>query len=53
MASLASLERSKKDPAQEVELLRDELRRNEHHYYDAARPEISDAENDAKMRRLM
>ena len=39
--------------AREVERLRDELRRHEHLYYVADKPEISDAEYDALMRRLM
>jgi DNA ligase (NAD+) len=41
------------DAAREVERLRDELRRHEYLYYVADRPEISDAEYDALMRRLM
>ena len=41
-----------KDPAREVEKLRDELRRHEHLYYVLDAPEISDAEYDALMRRL-
>jgi DNA ligase (NAD+) len=41
------------DPACEVQRLRDELRRHEHLYYVADSPEISDAEYDALMRRLM
>jgi DNA ligase (NAD+) len=41
-----------KDPAREVEQLRDELRRHEHLYYVLDRPEITDAEYDALMRRL-
>ena len=39
--------------AREVERLRAELRRHEHLYYVADSPEISDAEYDALMRRLM
>ncbi len=38
--------------AQEVEQLRDELRRHEHLYYVLDQPEITDAEYDALMRRL-
>jgi DNA ligase (NAD+) len=41
-----------KDPAVEMEKLREELRRHEHLYYVLDRPEISDAEYDALMRRL-
>ncbi len=41
-----------KDPAREVEQLRDELRRHEHLYYVLDQPAISDAEYDALMRRL-
>ena len=41
-----------KDPAREVEKLRQELRRHEHLYYVLDQPEISDAEYDALMRRL-
>jgi DNA ligase (NAD+) len=41
-----------KDPAREVEKLRDELRRHEHLYYVLDAPEISDAEYDALMHRL-
>ena len=41
------------DAAREVERLREELRRHEHLYYVADRPEISDAEYDGLMRRLM
>ncbi len=41
-----------KDPAGEVERLRQELRRHEHLYYVLDQPEISDAEYDALMRRL-
>ncbi len=41
-----------KDPAREVEKLRDELRRHEHLYYVLDAPEITDAEYDALMRRL-
>jgi DNA ligase (NAD+) len=41
-----------KDPAREIEHLRDELRRHEHLYYVLDKPEISDAEYDALMRRL-
>jgi DNA ligase (NAD+) len=41
-----------KDPAREIEKLREELRRHEHLYYVLDQPEISDAEYDALMRRL-
>ncbi len=41
-----------KDPAGEVERLRDDLRRHEHLYYVLDQPAISDAEYDVLMRRL-
>src|SRR5215472_2230016 len=41
-----------KDPAREVEHLREELRRHEHLYYVLDSPEISDAQYDALMRHL-
>jgi DNA ligase (NAD+) len=41
-----------KDPAEEIEQLREELRRHEHLYYVEDQPEITDAEYDALMRRL-
>src|SRR5439155_21235289 len=41
-----------KDPAEEIEALREELRRHEHLYHVLDRPEITDAEYDALMRRL-
>src|SRR5580658_9450539 len=41
-----------KNPAREIERLREELRRHEHLYYVLDRPEITDAEYDALMRRL-
>jgi DNA ligase (NAD+) len=41
-----------KDPAVEVEKLREELRHHEYLYYVLDQPEISDAEYDALMRRL-
>src|SRR5688572_15333311 len=41
-----------KDPAFEIEQLRDELRRHEYLYYVLDAPEIADAEYDALMRRL-
>ncbi len=41
-----------KDPAREVEDLRDELRRHEHLYYVLDQPAVSDAAYDALMRRL-
>ena len=42
----------KKDPAAEIEALRDQLRHHEYQYYVLDQPEISDAEYDALMRRL-
>src|ERR1035441_8545971 len=41
-----------KDPASEIEKLRDELRRHERLYYVLDQPEITDAEYDALMRQL-
>ena len=41
-----------KDPAAEIETLREDLRRHEHAYYVLDNPEISDAEYDVAMRRL-
>jgi DNA ligase (NAD+) len=41
-----------KDPAGEVEKLREELRHHEYQYYVLDNPEISDAEYDALMRKL-
>src|SRR5579883_267378 len=41
-----------KDPASEIESLREELRRHEYLYYVLDQPEITDAEYDAMMRRL-
>src|SRR5580704_9556370 len=41
-----------KNPAREVERLRDTLRRHEHLYYVLDQPEISDAEYDVLIRRL-
>src|ERR1017187_10068639 len=41
-----------KDPAAEIQALREDLRRHEHLYYVLDQPEISDAEYDALMRRL-
>ena len=41
-----------KDPAQEAEELREQLRHHEHLYYVLDQPEIGDAEYDALMRRL-
>src|SRR5215472_16115013 len=41
-----------KDPAGEIEKLREELRHHEYLYYVLDQPEISDAEYDALMRRL-
>ncbi|HEY1342512.1 MAG TPA: NAD-dependent DNA ligase LigA, partial [Bryobacteraceae bacterium] len=41
-----------KDPAREIEKLREELRHHERLYYVLDQPEISDAEYDALMRRL-
>ena len=41
-----------KEPAREIEKLRDELRRHEHLYYVLDKPEITDAEYDGLMRKL-
>src|SRR5215471_1236851 len=41
-----------KDPAAEIEKLREELRHHEHQYYVLDSPEISDADYDALMRKL-
>ena len=41
-----------KDPALQIEQLREELRHHEHQYYVLDSPEITDAEYDALMRRL-
>jgi DNA ligase (NAD+) len=41
-----------KTPREQIEQLRDELRRHEHLYYVLDQPEITDAEYDALMRRL-
>src|SRR5690242_4640761 len=41
-----------KDPAREVQALREELRHHEHLYYVLDNPEISDADYDALMRKL-
>src|ERR1044072_5441838 len=41
-----------KDPAREIEKLREELRHHEHLYYVLDQPEISDAEYDALTRQL-
>jgi DNA ligase (NAD+) len=41
-----------KDPAREIERLREELRRHEYLYYVLDQPEIADAQYDALMRRL-
>ena len=41
-----------KDPAREVESLREQLRRHEYLYYVLDQPEISDAEYDSMMRQL-
>ena len=41
-----------KDPVAEIERLREELRRHEHLYYVLDKPEVSDAEYDALMRKL-
>jgi len=41
-----------KDPARQIEELRDELRRHEYLYYVLDKPEIADAEYDALMRSL-
>src|SRR6516162_8574973 len=41
-----------KDPAREIDQLRDVLRHHEHLYYVLDQPEISDAEYDALMRKL-
>jgi DNA ligase (NAD+) len=42
-----------KDPAREIAELRDEIRRHERLYYVLDQPEITDAEYDALMRRLL
>ncbi len=41
-----------REPVEEIQQLRTELRRHEHLYYVLDRPEISDAEYDGLMRRL-
>src|SRR5712692_8823586 len=41
-----------KDPATEIQTLREEIRRHEHLYYVLDQPEITDAEYDALVRRL-
>src|SRR5690348_13204939 len=41
-----------KDPAREIEKLREQLRRHEHLYYVLDQPEITDAEYDALIRKL-
>src|SRR5689334_10960254 len=41
-----------KSPAAEIEQLREELRHHEHQYYVLDRPEITDGEYDALIRRL-
>ena len=41
-----------KDPAVQIEQLREELRHHEHQYYVLDAPEVTDAEYDALMRRL-
>ncbi len=41
-----------KNPVPEIELLREEIRRHEHLYYVLDRPEITDAEYDALIRKL-
>ena len=41
-----------KDPAAEINKLRDELRHHEHQYYVLDQPEITDAEYDMLMHRL-
>src|ERR1700693_4482475 len=41
-----------KDPAGEIETLREEIRRHEHLYYVLDQPELTDAEYDALMRKL-
>ena len=41
-----------KDPALQIEQLREELRHHEHQYYVLDSPEITDAEYDAMLRRL-
>ena len=41
-----------KDPARQIENLRDQLRHHEHQYYVLDQPEITDAEYDALMREL-
>src|SRR4051812_941305 len=41
-----------KDPANQIERLRDQLRHHEHQYYVLDAPQIADAEYDALMRQL-
>ena len=51
-STLIIVEMPSSDVTQEIEELRDQLRRHEHLYYVLDQPEISDAEYDALMRRL-
>src|SRR4029077_3898977 len=51
-STLIIVEMHSTDVRQEIEELRDQLRRHEHLYYVLDKPEITDAEYDALMRRL-
>ena len=51
-STLIIVEMHSTDVVQEIEELRDQLRRHEHLYYVLDQPEITDAEYDALMRRL-
>jgi len=51
-STLIIVEMHSTDVGQEIEELRDQLRRHEHLYYVLDQPEITDAEYDALMRRL-
>ena len=51
-STLIIVEMNSTNVAQEIEQLRDQLRRHEHLYYVLDQPEVTDAEYDAMMRRL-